>query len=216
MTLTALQQPSEVEYSQADHGFFPEFVRLAVCLSAVGIAFELHKARTVQPYGVHQPMVLEGKQAVSGLEVHFFPRPLYDKLLSPTGREPRFLKVLKRPINSSPPDHPIKVTKLQLLMSRLVGDAFVSYYERHLDVAEAKWGRESAGNWHCVWHFACAIRNAISHNGKIRFKNPKHQVVHWKSLQYSYADNGRQVLFDELTGVELILLMEEMDLALKQ
>jgi hypothetical protein len=170
----------------------------------------------VQPYGTHQPMVLEGKQAVSGLEVHFFPRPLYDKLLSPTGRQPRFLKVVKKPISTAPPDHPIKLRNVQLMMSRLVGDAFVSYYERHLDAVHEKWGKESDGKWHCVWHFACAIRNAISHNGKIRFKNPKHHAVHWKSLQYSYADNGRQVLFDELTGVELILLMEEMDLALKQ
>lgn len=213
---SATIQPTEVEYRQSDHSFFPEFVRLAICLSAVGIAFELHKTRTVQPYAARQPMVLEGKHDVSGLEIHCFPRPLYDRLLSSTSRQPRFLKVLKRPINSSPPDHPIKVTKLQLLMSRLIGDAFVSYYERHLHVAEAKWGREFAGNWHCVWHFACAIRNAISHNGKIRFKNPKHHAVHWKSLQYSYADNGRQVLFDELTGVELILLMEEMEWALKQ
>lgn len=67
--------PVEVEYREAEHGFFLEFVRLAICLSAVGIAFELHKAGTVQPYGTHQPMVLEGKQAVSGLEVHFFPDP---------------------------------------------------------------------------------------------------------------------------------------------
>lgn len=208
--------PVEVEYRQSEHGFFPEFVRLAICLSAVGIAFELHKNGSVRPYGPSQPMVLEGKHAVSGLEIHFFPRPLYDRLLSPTSRQPRFLRVLKRPINSSPPDHPIKVTKLQLLMSRLVGDAFVSYYERHLDVVEAMWGHESKGKWHCVWNFAWAIRNAVSHNGKIYFKKPKHNSVHWKTLQYSHIDNGRQVLFDELTGVELILLMEEMDLALKQ
>jgi hypothetical protein len=89
--------PVEVEFRQADHGFFPEFVRLAVCLSAIGIAFELHKAGTLKPYGPSQPMVLEGKHYVSGLEIHFFPRPLYDRLLSPTSRQPRFLKVLKRP-----------------------------------------------------------------------------------------------------------------------
>lgn len=143
---SATIQPTEVEYRQSDHGFFPEFVRLAICLSAFGIAFELHKTGTVQPYAASQPMVLEGKHDVGGLEILFFPRPLYDSLLGSTSRPPRFLKVLKRPINSSPPDHPIKITKLQLLTSRLVGDAFVSYYERHLYLAEAKWGREFAGN----------------------------------------------------------------------
>jgi hypothetical protein len=212
MPYTAYQV--EVEYRQADHGFFPEFVRLAVCLSAVGIAFELHKAGTVQPYGTDQPMVLEGKQAVSGLEVHFFPRPLYNKLLSPTGRQPQFLKVLKKQINSAPPDHPIKLNNLHLMMSRLVGDAFVSYYERHLETAEKKWG-STKSRWADVWRFGWAMRNALSHDGKISFANPSSKKVHWNTLEYSYSDNGRQVLFDELTGVELILLMEEMDLALK-
>lgn len=211
---TPATQPLEVEYRQADHGFFPEFVRLAICLSAVGIAFELHKAGTVQPYGPNQPMVLEGKHAVSGLEIHFFPRPLYDRLLSPTSRQPRFLKILKNPINPCPPVHPIRMTKGQLMMSRLVGDAFVSYYERHLAAAEAKWGPAISG-WADVWRFGWSMRNALSHDGKISFSSPSSKPVQWRNLQYTHADNGRQVLFGELTGVELILLMEEMDLALK-
>ena len=67
---------TEVEYRQADQGFFPELVRLAISLSAIGIAFELHKTGTARPYGPHQPMVIEGKYEVSGLEIHFFPHHL--------------------------------------------------------------------------------------------------------------------------------------------
>lgn len=212
---TPATQSLEVEYRPADHGFFPEFVRLAICLSAVGIAFELHKTGTAKPYGPNQPMVLEGKHSVSGLEVHFFPRPLYDSLLSSTSRQPQFLKILKKPINPSPPVHPIKMGNVQLMMSRLVGDAFVSYYERHVATAEAKWGKESTMKWNPVWNFGWAIRNACAHDGKIYFRSADHPAVHWRNLQYTHADNGRQVLFGELTGVELILLMEEMDLSLK-
>jgi hypothetical protein len=212
---SATIQSTAVEYRHSEHGFFPELVRLVICLSAVGIAFELHKAGTVKPYGPSQPMVLEGKQSVSGLEVHFFPRPLYDKLLSPSGRQPRFLEVVKKQISTAPPDHPIKLSTVQLMMSRLVGDAFVSYYERHLAPAEKKWGSAKSG-WTDLWRYGWAMRNALSHDGKISFPSPSSKPVHWKSLQYSYADNGRQVLFNELTGVELILLMEEMDLALNQ
>ncbi len=127
-------------------------------------------------------MVLEGKHAVSGLEIHFFPRPLYDKLLSPMGRQPRFFKILKNPINPTPPVHPIKLSNVQLMMSRLVGDAFVSYYERHLAAAEAKWGKESSGNWHPVWSFGWAMRNACSHDGKIHFRNAKHPAVQWRTF----------------------------------
>lgn len=206
----------DVEYRAADHGFFPELVRLAICLSAVGIAFELHKTGSVKPYVTSLPMVLEGEREVSGLEIHFFPRPLYDRLLSPTSLQPRFLKVVKQPINPSPPAHPIQLTNVQLMMARLVGDAFVSYYERHSDIATSKWGREDKGGWPAVWSFGCAIRNACAHDGKIFFKNPQHLAVQWRNLKYDHGDNGRRVLFDDLTGVELILLMEEMDAIFRQ
>lgn len=37
----------------------------------------------------------------------------------------------------------------------------------------------------------------------------------WRSLKYDFNDNGRAILFDDLTGGELILLMEEMDAELR-
>lgn len=206
----------ETEYRQAEHGFFPELVRLAISLSAVGIAFELHKTGTAKPYGSGQPMVLEGKSGVSGLEIHFYPDLIYRHLLSTTRRQPRFMTVLKKTIVKSPPDHPIKLGKVQLLMARLVGDAFVSYYERHVDLVESIWGKEKKGNWPSVWKFGWAMRNACAHNGLIYFKYKDHPGVSWQNLKYDYDDNDRRVLFDEITGVELILLMEEMDAELHQ
>jgi len=101
-------------------------------------------------------------------------------------------------------------------MARLVGDAFVSYYERHLEAVVEIWGKESNGNWPSVWQFAWVIRNACAHNGCINFRRSNHPLVFWRGLKYAHADNGRQVLFDDLTGVELILLMEEMDASLRQ
>lgn len=206
----------EIEYSESDNGFFPELVRLVIALSAVGIGFELHESGTVKPYGDRQPMVLEGKQEVSGLEIHFFPARLYSRLLSPAGRQPRFMRILKKQIKETTPEHPIKLDNIQLLMARLVGDAFVSYYERHLDVVESIWGKQKENKWPDVWRFGWAMRNACAHNGLMHFTYDKHPGVHWRNLSYAYGDNGRQVLFDEITGVELILLMEEMDAELRQ
>lgn len=202
----------EIEYRESDHGFFPELVRLVVSLSAVGIGLELHKTGTAKPYGPSQPMVLEGKSGASDLEIHFFPFPLYNSLLSPmVGQQPRFMTVIKKTIARSPPEHPIKFSNIQLLMAKLVGDAFVSYYERHIDVVESIWGKEKNGNWPSEWRFGWAMRNAFAHNGLIYIRRKEHPGVSWKNLKYDYSDNNRQVLFDEITGVELILLMEDMD-----
>ena len=55
-----------------------------------------------------------------------------------------------------------------------------------------------------------------SHNGKIFIRDPNHQGVQWRNLKYDHSHNGRPILFDDLTGVELILLMEEMDAELRR
>lgn len=204
-----------VEYSPEKHGFYDELVRLVICLGSVGKAIELHATDTAKKFKTAETFAIQGKDDVSGLEVHFFPRSFYDRLLSRTGKQAEFVRMIKKPINSSPPKHPIFLPNVQVLMARLVGDAFVSYYERHLDVVELRWEKEWKGQWPTVWRFAWAIRNACSHNGKIFIRDPNHPGVQWRNLKYDNRHNGRAILFDDLTGVELILLMEEMDLVLR-
>lgn len=204
------------DYTELSHGFFPELVRLVICLSSVGIGFELQKSGVVRPYDSMTVMTLQGKQTVSGIEIRFFPYRLYEILLGPGSRRPKLLSVIKAPIPDVSPQHPITVTKVQQLMTRLVGEAFLSYYERHVDMVENLVGKESEGRWPQAWGFGWVIRNACAHDGNIFFKRSQHLPVQWRNLTYSYADNGRQVLFDDMTGVELILLMEEMDAFLRR
>lgn len=88
-----------VEYTPQHHGFYEELVRLVICLGSVGKAIELHAIGAVRKYKTADTIVIEGKQHVSGLEVHFFPRPFYDRLLSPVGKQAEFVRVIKRAIN---------------------------------------------------------------------------------------------------------------------
>ena len=125
---------------------------MALSLGSIGVGLALQKSRKAKPFGNNDTITIVGKPEVSGLEVHFRPRPLFDRLLSPSGRQPRFLNLIKQPINPSPPEHPIFLSKIQLMMARLIGDAFVSYYERHVDAVEDKWG-EARREWHRVWRF---------------------------------------------------------------
>lgn len=213
------QRPAELvvaeQYRERDHGFFPELLRMVVSTSAVAIACELHKSRSVRPYKSGDFVVIEGKREVSGIELQFFPEPIYRFLVSPTKRLPRFMTVIKKEIAKCSPKHPIQVDKIQLLIARLVGDAFMSYYERYLDAVEELWGKEKKGRWPPNWQFGWAIRNACAHNGKIHFRDKGHAPVKWRTLQYDFSDNGRTVLFDEMAGAELVLLMEDMDAELR-
>ena len=115
-----------VEYTVAEHGFYEELSRLVICLGSVGKAIELHSIGAVKKFKTADTIVIEGKQNVSGLELHFFPRPFYDRLLSTSGKQAEFVRVIKQPINPLPPKHPILLPNVQAMMARLVGDAFVS------------------------------------------------------------------------------------------
>ena len=75
-------------------------------------------------------------------------------------------------------------------MARLLGDEFVSYFERHLDTVEARWGKERKGRSHMVWWFAWEVRNACSHNWKISIKGRDHLAVQWRGLIISHRTNN--------------------------
>lgn len=210
------KEPFEMHYLETKHGYFPELVRLLVALSSIGLLLEIHKGHSVKPYGSSDYLTLTGKGNVSGIEISFFVGPIYQRLLSPTKRMPRVLKAIKRPIDYSV-SHPLQVSKVQPIMVRLIADAFLSYYASHVKAVESRWGTVEKGNWPTVWQFGRVIRNAIAHDGKICFDSKKAPPVHWHNLRYSREDNDlkRQLLYDEITGVELILLMEDMDSVLR-
>ena len=65
--------------------------------------------------------------------------------------------------------------------------------------------------WPMIWNFARVIRNAFAHEGKITFRNPTAPSVSWRTLSYSPANNDRQILYQDVTAVEVILLMQDMD-----
>ena len=130
---------------------FPELVRLMVALSSIGLSLEIHKGHVVTPHGSGDYITVTGKDNVIGIEILFFVGPIYQRLLSPAKRMPKILKAIKRPIDHSVL-HPLQVSKVQPIIVRLVADAFLSYYERHVDAIKSNWGK--AANWPMVWHYS--------------------------------------------------------------
>jgi hypothetical protein len=75
---------------------------------------------------------------------------------------------------------------------------------------EEKFGKE-VESWPNVWNFARLVRNAFSHGGRIKISNPKTPKIIWRELEYDYFSNGKSIMYSDLTAVELIFLMIEMD-----
>jgi hypothetical protein len=85
---------------------------------------------------------------------------------STSGKQAECVRMVKWPINPSPPKHQIFLPNVQILMARLVGDAFVSYQERHLDAIEARWERRQRATTQAGLHVAAQVTiNGLESNG---------------------------------------------------
>lgn len=97
-------------------------------------------------------------------------------------------------------------------IKRIAESMFINYFEKNRNLIKLKYGKK-VGEWsNEIWKFAWVIRNACAHGGKINWTNTDINEVIWKGQSFIRTrDNGREILFDYLSIVDLILLMEDMD-----
>jgi len=194
-------------YESSKHRFFDNLVVLLAIVDSLTVNFHLQLGH--QPSGYAGRRVeFEGMRGVSGVNL-VFPDPHSMMLEITAGKWPTAVKLLERPITG--PDFAVSATVsgIQRLQSPYLQSVFVHYYETVKPLVEMAHG--TPGSWPATWEFSRGVRNAFSHSGVITIYNPNAATVQWKSLSYSAADNGRQLLFTDLAPVELILLMEDMD-----
>ena len=108
---------------------------------------------------------------------------------------------------SSRPPGNSNLSAIQLLMGSLYEHAFISYFENVRDQIEAKHG--TASNWPNVLTFGRLVRNAFAHGGTLDIRN--NASATWGGISYSRSENGRQVLYNDLSSGDLTLLMVEID-----
>ncbi len=107
----------------------------------------------------------------------------------------------------TPPSPSADLTVIQTLMASLYEHAFISYYEKNSDEMRAKYG--SKRNFPDALNFGRIVRNAFAHGGKVNITDRMPGV--WAGITYSEKDNGRQVLYHDLSSGDLTLLMIDMD-----
>jgi hypothetical protein len=144
----------------------------------------------------------------SGIQLRFE----LTQILDPISRNqwPEQLVIEEEPVNEPLKDPNAMATGRMGFTWALMGQAYMTFYERLLESIEEREGRDWS-RWSTeVWKFGYQVRNAVAHSGEIHFANPKAPAVTWRGVTYSPSDNGRKV-FAELGVVELLLLMDELD-----
>jgi hypothetical protein len=111
---------------------------------------------------------------------------------------------------SASPQHVVKTGGFAIVLASIVAPFLTDFYERHLD-----WLRKTCGDdpykWPEVWNFARVVRNSVAHGGTIHFTNQNAAAVKWRDLRYGPSDNGRTVLFNDMSVGDFITLMFEMN-----
>ena len=96
---------------------------------------------------------------------------------------------------------------VQLLMGSLYEHAFITYFEKNLSQIKAKYGGKR--HWPNVLTFGRIVRNAFAHAGTVDIRDGA--AATWAGITYSPSENGRRVLYNDLSSGDLTLLMVDMD-----
>jgi hypothetical protein len=100
------------------------------------------------------------------------------------------------------------LTGMKRIYANIMEHAFVAYFERYKD--EIKAAITAAGPGSATLAFARTLRNAFAHGGVIHITRPGVTVA-WGGLSYSDRENGRQVMYQDMSQGDVILLMLEME-----
>lgn len=163
----------------------------------------LEQERTID----HPGTLMQGK--ASGRHVLVIPGELLMRL-SRDNLNDSPVAYCEQAIYDEPPDLPpfagIAAT------TQAIGQAiFVAFWETNKQLIIQRHGHRR--NWPMVLQFANVIRDAFSHGGTIAMFAHIPAVTHF-GLTYSAADNGRQVLHNDLSLADIFLLMIDADAAI--
>lgn len=197
-------------YSRGQQRFFDELVSFLAAFGSLATALRFYSGETPAALGPHQVIGFQGSH-VSNLSLSYAPGAILSEIAQ--NRLPSTIQMVEGPRTAVSPEDPSSLTIVVELSISLIGSTLIRYYESVIPAVRNRFGTDST-NWPGVWNFGRVIRNALAHHGgRINFDNSRAQPVSWKSLTFSPADNGRQVMFVDITTTEVILLMEDMDAA---
>ena len=111
------------------------------------------------------------------------------------------------------PAFAISSAEAKTLHAVALQSAFLRYFESTRAKVEMKYGKDYFG-WPSEWNFARIVRNAFAHAGVLTFQNLSSQPVSWRMLTYGPSLQGRQIIFQDMSFVEVLSLLEDLHAAL--
>jgi hypothetical protein len=211
--------PNSVVITPTNHRFFDDLVTALAAQAALAAGYMSHADGSIYRFLDDWPMRLVSRTRRDGnsvLEIEVKPASILTPLTKfawPTFLELKFEIVTEVAVPRPPAPTPVAapLSGIKRMNANIMEHAFVAYYERYADEINTARSIAGAGSLPTL-AFANVIRNAFAHGGTIHFKQAKiGVVVSWEVLTYSFNDNGRQIMYNDMNEADVILLMLEMD-----
>jgi hypothetical protein len=200
-----------IEYRKDKHRFFDDLLAMLNSLASLLVTVEYFRLGYSNLYrDPSWPFYLNSKIEQKGLM--YYPYALI-KIISEDNKWPvRFIEFEETLPNAGPTDIALTLSSPGFIRTseQIMQSSFIRYYETLNPEVKSKFGSDPQG-WPSVWNFARVARNAFAHGGEINFTNLNAASVAWKTQNYSPADNGRQIMFKDISSGDIVFLMAEMD-----
>ncbi len=202
-----LNPPSDaqIKITPATHRFFSDLV-----IAQTGISALCYRDRPSNLLSAGAKLNVSTVCFNFDYEIDIDAAELFSPLIAAT--EPSVLTIKFRHTPNNPCRNPSAILSnpYQRMFASFFYQAFISYYEKNVHMMRHAHGTDP-NSWPDVLRFARAIRNSFAHDGRVHFSNQKQPSVQWGNISYSFADNGRQVLYNDITNGDVMILMIEMD-----
>lgn len=196
------------------HLFFDDLVLLLATDISIAVAIDAYKyPGKGEIFGQNEYFDYEGSPNVSKLSLRFFP---YNMMLSLCRNTwPVEIELFKVEQSENESSDSYKVSSTYELHAGSVQACFSKYFEKSRILIEKQFGSDSS-TWPSVMNFGRVIRNTFSHGGRIHFQNKNATAVSWRGLTYDPSMNGKQILYNDMNAVEIIILMNDINSAINR
>jgi hypothetical protein len=207
------EHETHIEFNKSNNCFKIVAVLMTnvICL---GCGFEVTRIGEMKKLQPGQMIIFEGNPRGTNVLLKFIPYDLIESVSN--NKWPKSIVFWEIPYSEKKTMRKKASNELcyqsepsHMIQNSMIMSNFVFYFESIKDSIENKFGSQS--QWPDTLNFARVIRNAFAHGGGIYFKERNHPMVFWKNYSYSYRDNGRQILPNDLNIPEIIFLLKEID-----
>jgi hypothetical protein len=183
---------------------FSEIDSLIIVIASLAISFE-YKLNGVAVYNPEDYAVLEGLS--SGKMVRL---PLHGPVEAALkGLKPDLIEITIEDMKPSTQTYQVNTSALQKTINYIFSPYFVVFYENNYSDARQKFGKDFS-KWPVSWRMGWVVRNALSHNGKVFFKDLTTPSIYWKGVVVSPSQQDTPIE-TILNFTDMLLLLFDME-----